>query len=52
MIKLHKRGLLKGVKTCKLDFCKYCVLGKQSKICFKVAKHKTEEILYYVHTDV
>ena len=23
---LHKRSLLKGVKTCKLDFCEYCVL--------------------------
>ena len=25
MLELHKRNLLKGVKTCKLDFCKYCV---------------------------
>ena len=28
MAKLHRRNLLKGIKTCKLDFCKYCVLGK------------------------
>jgi hypothetical protein len=28
MLELHKRNLLKGVKTCKLDFCKFCVLGK------------------------
>ena len=28
MVELHKRNLLKGIKTCKLDFCKYCVLGK------------------------
>src|SRR4051812_10294751 len=52
MAELHKRGLLKGIKTCKLDFCKYCVLGKQSRVQFKTAKHKTEEILDYVHTDL
>ena len=28
MLELHKRNLLKGVKKCKLDFCKYCVYGK------------------------
>ena len=28
MLELHKKNLLKGVKTCKLDFCKYCVYGK------------------------
>lgn len=26
---LYKRKLLKGIRTCKLDFCKYCVFGKQ-----------------------
>jgi hypothetical protein len=29
MMELHKNNLLKGVKTWKLDFYKYCVLGKQ-----------------------
>ena len=52
MMELHKRNLLKGVKTCKLDFCKFCVLGKQNKVQFKAAMHKTEGILDYVHTDV
>jgi hypothetical protein len=28
MFKLHKSNLLKGVKSCKLDFCKYCLYGK------------------------
>lgn len=23
-----KQGLLKGVKACKLEFCKQCILGK------------------------
>ena len=52
MVKLHKRNLLKGIKTCKLDFCKYCVLGKQNMVQFKTAMHKTEGILDYVHIDV
>ena len=28
MMKLHKRKLLTGIKTCKLEFCKHCVLRK------------------------
>ena len=32
MMELHKRNLLKGIKTCKLDFCKYCVFGIQNKV--------------------
>ncbi|KAE8684070.1 hypothetical protein F3Y22_tig00111154pilonHSYRG00007 [Hibiscus syriacus] len=51
MAELHKRNLLHGVKSCKLDFCKYCVLGKQTKVRFKTAKHTTQGILDYVHSD-
>ncbi|KAE8673805.1 hypothetical protein F3Y22_tig00111772pilonHSYRG00229 [Hibiscus syriacus] len=52
MAELHKRNLLHGVKSSKLDFCKYCVLGKQTKVRFKTAKHTTQGILDYVHSDV
>ena len=52
MIELHKRKLLKGIKTCKLEFCKYCNFGKQNKVQFKIATHKTKGILNYVHTNV
>ena len=52
MVELHKRNLLKGIKTCKLDFCKYCVLGEQNRVQFKTTTHKTEGILDYVHTDI
>ena len=52
MMELHKRNLLKGIKTCKLDFCKYCVFGKQNKVQFKIATRKTKGVLDYVHTDV
>ena len=52
MRELHRRNLLKGVKSCKLDFCKFCVLEKQNRVQFKTATHKTEGILDYVHIDV
>ena len=29
---LAMQGLLKGGKTCKLDFCEQCVLGKQKRV--------------------
>uniref|UniRef100_A0A2N9EZR3 CCHC-type domain-containing protein n=1 Tax=Fagus sylvatica TaxID=28930 RepID=A0A2N9EZR3_FAGSY len=32
MRELHKRNLLTGIKSCKLDFCKYCIMGKQCRI--------------------
>ena len=28
MMVFHKKKLLKGIKTCKLEFCKYCVFWK------------------------
>ena len=28
MRELQKRNLLAGPKSCKLNFCKYCVMGK------------------------
>ncbi|KAE8692812.1 hypothetical protein F3Y22_tig00110830pilonHSYRG00040 [Hibiscus syriacus] len=52
MTKLYKRNMLHGVKRCKLDFCKYCVLGQQTKVHFKTEKHTTEGIIDYVHYDV
>ncbi|KAK2982054.1 hypothetical protein RJ640_001771, partial [Escallonia rubra] len=32
MLELHKRKLLQGVKSCKFDFCKFCVFGKQKQL--------------------
>ena len=49
---LAMQGLLKGAKTCKLDFCEQCVLGKQKRVKFGTAIHNTEGILDYIHTDV
>ena len=52
MMELHKRNLLKGIKTCKFDFCKYRVFWKQNKVQFKTATHKTNGFFYYVHIDI
>ena len=41
MMELHKRNLLKVIKTCKLLF-----LGKKKKVQFKTTTHETKEILY------
>jgi transposase InsO family protein len=50
MLELHKRNLLKGMKTCKLDFCKYC--GKQPRVSFKTGSHTSKGVLDYVHSHV
>uniref|UniRef100_A0A2N9HMT1 Retroviral polymerase SH3-like domain-containing protein n=1 Tax=Fagus sylvatica TaxID=28930 RepID=A0A2N9HMT1_FAGSY len=52
MLELHKRNLLKGVKTCKLGFCKYCVYEKQPRISFKIGSHTSKGVLDYVHSHV
>ena len=49
---LAMQGLLKGAKTCKLDFCEQCVLGKQKRVKFGTVIHNTEGILDYIHTGV
>ena len=49
---LAKQGLLKGTKTCKLEFCEHCVLGKQRRVKFGTGIHNTKGILDYVHSDV
>jgi len=45
MTELHKRNLLHGVKTCKLDFCNFFVLGKQTRVSLMTGKHTTKGIL-------
>ncbi|KAH9660217.1 hypothetical protein KPL70_024138 [Citrus sinensis] len=49
---LMRHGLLKGTKTCKLNFCEHCVVGKKTRVKFSTANHDTREILEYVHSDV
>ena len=35
-----------------IDFCQYCILGKQQRLAFKVAIHKSKDVLEYVHLDL
>ncbi|KAH9741104.1 Integrase catalytic domain-containing protein [Citrus sinensis] len=49
---LMRHGLLKGTKTCKLNFCEHCVVSKKTRVKFGTANHDTREILEYVHSDV
>jgi len=43
---------LKGAKTCKLEFCEHCVLGKKTKVKLGTAIHRTKGTLDYVYTDI
>ena len=47
-----ERGLLDGLKDYKMEFCKFCVMGKQSKVSFKMGQHTTKGLIDYVHSDV
>ena len=49
---LVKRGLLKCAKTCKLEFCEHCVMGKQRRVKFGISIHNIKGILNYVHLNV
>ena len=49
---LIKQELLKGVRTCKLDFCEHCIKGKQTRMKFGITIHNIEGILDYVHSNV
>jgi len=52
LIELLRRDLLDGLKDCKMEFCKFCVIGTQSKVSFKMGQHTTKGLIDYVHSDV
>ncbi|CAL8153339.1 unnamed protein product [Prunus armeniaca] len=54
MQELHKQKLLKRVHSCKLEFCKYCTMGKQSNVTFKQQdkENRSTRVLDYIHSDV
>eukprot|EP00253_Pinus_taeda_P015667 PITA_15667 len=49
---LADQKLLPNLRSRKLDFCKHCLFGKQSKQKFKTGKHTSKFILDYIHSDV
>ncbi|XP_073107271.1 uncharacterized protein [Elaeis guineensis] len=52
MTMLSKRGLLCGQSTGKVDFCEHCIFGKQKKVSFQTAIHRTKATLDYIHSDL
>ena len=51
---LHKKEQLDGVMSAALEFCKYCTLGKQTRVSFNLSssENKSKGVLDYIHTDV
>ena len=49
---LVSQGLLKGVKSLKMDFYEHYILGKQTRVKFVGSLHQTDDILDYIHTDI
>jgi len=49
---LSKYGLL-GNKVGKLDFCEHCcVYGKQTRVKFNTAIHRTKDNVDYIHSNL
>ena len=49
---LHNRSVLPGIKYCKLDLCKFCIMGRQRRVVFSTSQHKTKSLLDLIHTNV
>ena len=49
---LHNKRILSGIKYCKLNQCKFCVMGRQSIVVFTTSVHKTKGLLDLIHMDV
>ena len=52
MIMLTKRRLLCGQSLGKMDFYEYCVFGKQKRVNFSIAMHRTKGTLDHIHYDM
>ena len=49
---LHKRSALLGIKYCKLDLCKFCIMSRQRRVAFSTSQYKTKGLLDLIHTDL
>lgn len=49
---LRKKKKIKGEIFNKLNFCKECVLAKQTRVSFGDGMHTSKSVLDYVHSDV
>lgn len=49
LVELYKLGVFGKDQISKLDFCEQCVLGKQNRVKFQKAIHRTKGTLDYIH---
>jgi len=49
---LSKKGCLRSTGTGKLDYYDHCIFGKQKRVSFSKAKHRTQGILDHIHSDL
>lgn len=49
---LSKCGFLSDHNIGELDFCEHCLYGKQTKVKFSIAIHKTKGTIEYIHSDL
>ena len=50
---MSEKGMtIYSIGTGKLDFCDHCIFGKQKRVSFPKAKHRTQGILDYIHYDL
>ena len=56
---MSERGLQALQKECstiypilQLDFCKFCIMGRQYRVAFSTSQHKTKGLLDFIRTDV
>ena len=49
---LSDQGLIKGVKTCNLEFCENCVKKKPTRVKFGTSIHNSKGILDYLNSDI
>ena len=49
---LYNKKVIPGIKYCKLDLCKFCIIGRQCRVGFFTSRHKTKGMLNLIHTDV
>jgi len=46
---LHRKWVLSGIKHCKLNLCKFCIMDRQSRVAFTTSVYKTKGLLDLIH---
>ena len=49
---LRRQGVLRDPKLSELEFCKYCVMRKSTRLSFDTSQSKSSAILDYIHSYV